>query len=277
MNSTKEVVNVQFQGESHEVDITNLTKEERIFVKRLSKMVKIDKRIDPNRIPRHIAFIMDGNGRWAKKRGMPRTFGYSEGVKKLITVVKRCADLGVQVMSVFAFSTENWNRPKDEIDEIFRLVRENLDKELAEYQKYGIRITTMGDIAKFPDDLQEKIREAVEQTKNNKRVTMNLCVNYGGRADIVNAVNRIRHESHGKMQDKITEEQFSKFLYGADLPDPDLIVRTSGEQRISNFLLWQMAYSEFLFIDEYWPQMDEKIVDRCVVEFQKRSRRFGKV
>ncbi|MCL2755851.1 MAG: polyprenyl diphosphate synthase [Firmicutes bacterium] len=233
-------------------------------------MIKINKKIDLNKVPAHVAFIMDGNGRWANKRGLHRHFGHRIGYTRVLMAVKRCADIGIKVVSVYAFSTENWNRPKEEVDEIFRIIRENMHKDLDEFQMNGIKVVASGDITKFPKDLYEKLTEIIEKTKNNTRCTLNLCINYGGRDDIVYAANRL----NGK---KVTEAEFGKLLYNSDLPDLDLVVRTSGEQRVSNFMLWQMAYAEFLFIKPHWPGISEKLVDKCIVDFQKRKRRFGKV
>ena len=224
-------------------------------------------------MPSHVAFIMDGNGRWAKRRGLPRYFGHSVGYGKLIRVVKHCAQIGIPVVSVYAFSTENWKRPKAEIDEIFRIVRENIERDTPMFHEYGIRVVTMGDITKFPQDLHDKLVEVRESTKSNTRCTLNLCINYGGRADIIRAVNTALE----KNKRQIDEETFAKYLYNPDLPEPDLIIRTSGEQRISNFMLWQMAYSEFLFIKKHWPSMNERTVNQCIIDYQKRHRRFGKV
>ena len=238
-----------------------------------SDLKKINKKIDPERVPKHIAFIMDGNGRWAKVRGLARKFGHKEGYRRMVKMVKHCADLGVSVVSYFAFSTENWNRPKDEVDEIFRIIRENMHADSEEFIKHGIRISVMGDITAFPGDLQDKLNEMVETTKGNTRCTLNLCANYGGRADITQAVNKAIKS--GKQN--ISEQEFSKYLYGSDLPAPDFIVRTSGEMRISNFMLWQMAYSELYFIKTFWPDMNERLIEKCIIEYQQRDRRYGKV
>jgi len=235
---------------------------------------------------KHIAFIMDGNGRWARRRGLPRYFGHKVGYDKMKAVTKRCSELGLEVCSIYAFSTENWSRPQEEIDELFRLIRENMHKDTPLFMEWNIRVVTMGDVTRFPKDLQDKLAEIVETTKNNTGCVLNLCINYGGRADIIHAVNKIRETDErflsgakGSYRGRadITEQEFDKLLYGADLPPPDLIVRTSGEQRVSNFMLWQMAYSEFLFIKPYWPQMTAKQVDKCVAAFKKRKRRFGKI
>jgi len=252
----------------------NITKAEKSYLESLDKVAKVNKRIDLNKVPAHVAFIMDGNGRWANKRGLHRHFGHRIGYTRTVMSVKRCADLGIKVVSFYAFSTENWNRPKEEVDEIFKIIRENMHKDQDEFYKHGIKVVASGDITKFPKDLQDKLVEVMKKTKDCKRCVLNLCINYGGRDDIVNAVNKV--VSSG-VKTKLTEQEFAKYLYNSDLPDPDLIVRTSGEQRISNFMLWQMAYSEFLFIKPHWPDMSEKIVDKCIIAFQKRKRRFGKV
>ena len=231
------------------------------------------KRPNPDKLPQHVAFIMDGNGRWAKRRGLPRNFGHMMGYARMVRVVKHCANIGIPVVSIYAFSTENWKRPQAEIDEIFRIVRENMERDIPIFNENGIRVVTMGDITKFPDDLQQSLVKTVESTKNNNRCTLNLCVNYGGRDEIVRAVNKIISNDI-KL---ISEEDFSKHLWNFELPDPDLVVRTSGEQRVSNFMLWQMAYSEFLFVREHWPSMNERLVNKCISAFQKRNRRFGKI
>ena len=262
-------------------------------------------------LPHHIAFIMDGNGRWAQKRGLVRTIGHRYGYEKMLDVVKHCAHIGIKVITLFAFSTENWNRPKDEIDEIFHIIRTNMERDSDLFKTEGIRITTMGDVTAFPADLQQKLAEITANTKTNNRCTLNLCINYGGRADILRAVNNIIHKiahnentstslrgghSPTKQSKKqkntsvstvnslsavcnytVDESEFARYLYNPDLPPPDLIVRTSGEQRISNFMLWQMAYSEFLFIKSFWPDMTTRLVDKCIANYQKRKRRFGKV
>ena len=238
----------------------------------------MESKLDPTKMPKHIAFIMDGNGRWAKKRGMPRTFGHKHGYVKMKMAVKHCVDLNIRVISIFAFSTENWNRPKDEIDEIFRLIREGMHEDSSLFMKWNVKVVTMGDLTKFPKDMYDKLVEVMEKTKNNTGTIFNLCANYGGRSDIVRAVNTILKErSNSGKEESVTEQEFEKYLYGAGLPPPDLIVRTSGEQRISNFMLWQMAYSEFLFIKPHWPAMTPKLIDKCILDYQSRDRRFGKI
>jgi len=218
-----------------------------------------------NQLPRHIAFIMDGNGRWASARGLARKFGHEAGAKAVMRAVERCAELGIKVVSFYAFSTENWGRSEEEVKGIFDIARGfSYDKLI----QNGVRVVTMGDVTKFPKDLQDKLAEVIAKTKDNTKITVNLCINYGGRAEIIRAVNNAKKP--------VTEESFKEYLYGADLPDPDFIVRTSGEQRISNFMLYQMAYAELYFPKLFWPNVNAKFIDRCVAEFQKRKRRFGK-
>ena len=236
-------------------------------IKRLNKKVKISKRIDQNRIPKHVAFIMDGNGRWAQRRGLPRKMGHKFGAQKIPDVVKRCTELNIKYVSLYAFSTENWNRPKEELDEMFRLARTSLQSYLPHLMKQGIRLRIMGDISRFPSDLKTIMRDITLETTHNRACNLTLCVGYGGRAEIANAANQIRGQ--------ITEDSIQKALYCPDIPDPDLIIRTSGEQRISNFMLWQMAYSELLFLKQHWPAMTPKLVDKCIIDFQKRKRRYG--
>ena len=245
-------------------------------------MSEVNKKIDLTRLPKHIAFIMDGNGRWANARNWARQKGHEVGYKKVLTAVKRCCELGIGIVSIYAFSTENWNRPKAEIDGIFKILRENMEKDTKEFDKYGVRVMTMGDVTKFPNDLQDKLTKVIEQTKNNKKCILNFCINYGGRAEILRAVNLLIKDNlekslAGGAVSEINDEAFKKYLYSTNLPDPDLIVRTSGEQRISNFMLYQMAYSEFYFPKLFWPAITGKFIDKCVIEFQKRKRRFGKL
>jgi len=256
-------------NEIHKKHEATLSKVENKIVKRLKKTVKISKKINPFRVPTHIAFIMDGNGRWAKKRGMPRKFGHKIGSQKMMMVLKRCIELGIKYVSFYAFSTENWSRPKDELDEMFRLARLAIERDAPEFMNLGVRLRTMGDTTKFPQDLQDALAKVTKETEANTKCTIVLCVNYGGRAEIVNAAKQIKAP--------ITEEALTKHLYCSDIPHPDLIVRTSGERRLSNFMLWQAAYAELLFIQPHWPAMTPKIVDQCIIDFQNRKRRFGKV
>lgn len=237
------------------------------------KNIKTD--IEGLTIPRHIAFIMDGNGRWAKNKGLARKMGHIAGVEALKRVLYRCNELDVKVVSVFAFSTENWNRPKEEVDGLMKLTIKIFKKDINEFIKKNVRVTHMGDLDNIvPEKVKKAILAGEEKAKHCTGAVFNFAFNYGGRAEIVNAVNKII--ASGKKA--VTENEFANYLYTAGLPDPDLIVRTSGEQRVSNFMMWQMAYSEFYFImDKHWPDMDKEDIDKLIAEFNKRERRFGAI
>lgn len=233
-------------------------------------------KIENLKLPKHIAFIMDGNGRWAKDRGLERKKGHIEGVEAMKRVLNRCNELEIECVSVFAFSTENWNRPKEEVDGIMKLLVRLFKNEGKEFVKKNVKVRHMGDV--FASVVPEKVRRAIldieEKTKHCTGAVFNLGFNYGGRADIVHAVNEIIKSE----KEKIDEAEFSNYLYTAGLPDPDIIVRTSGEQRISNFMIWQMAYSEFCFVkNKHWPDFKESDVDDIIVEYNKRNRRFGAI
>ena len=221
---------------------------------------------------RHIAFIMDGNGRWARRRAMPRKAGHSAGAKTFKKVVRYCGDVGIDIVTVYAFSTENWSRPKDEVNAIMALLDEYIKGAVDSDEENRIKYVFLGDKAALGEKLAAKCSELEELTKDNRRV-LNIALNYGGRAEIVHAVNTLIAE--GKKE--ITEKDISEKIYTAHCPDPDLIVRTAGEQRTSNFLMWQSAYSEYYFTDVFWPDFDEREVDKAVEEFSKRGRRFGGV
>ena len=229
--------------------------------------------LDANNLPRHLAFIMDGNGRWATAKGMPRTYGHREGANAMIRVVEACLDFGIKELSFFTFSTENWKRPKKEIDYIFELASE-FSKKLTE-KKYAndIKIMTIGDLSALPEETQKIIADAKQQTINGQKMIVNLAINYGGRDEIVMAVNNIIKNGINN----VTKDTISQYLYTKDLSDPDLVVRSSGEQRVSNFMLYQMAYSEFYFIKKHWPDFNKDTVLDCILEYQKRNRRFGEV
>ena len=214
---------------------------------------------------------MDGNGRWAKKRALPRKLGHKAGVDSLKKVIKACNDRGVQMCSFYAFSTENWKRPQDEIDALFKLVEEFAEKVLIEYADSNYRLMYMGDLSLLPKTTQDALYKLKEKSKDNTGMIINIAINYGGRQEIVNAINYILQSGLSK----VDEQMVSDCIYTSGLPDPDIIVRTSGEERISNFMLWQLAYSEFLFMDTLWPDMDEKSVDYIIEEYSKRNRRFG--
>lgn len=225
-------------------------------------------------VPRHIAFIIDGNGRWAKKRGLARMFGHREGVKTLEEIVYECARLGIEVVSVFGFSTENWNRPKPELDGLFDLFENFFDDEkCAEFSRLGIKIRIMGDYTKFPQNLVDNARRAIEATKNNTKMVLNMGINYGGHDDILHAINGMIDDGVKTVDAKTLES----YLYTAGLPYPDFVVRTSGEQRISNFMLWQMAYSELYFPKMLWPDFHKKNLYKAIKNYNKRHRRFGAI
>lgn len=226
----------------------------------------------PKILPRHIAFIMDGNGRWAKKRFLPRKAGHREGVKTMRKIVDACFALHIPYVTVYAFSTENKARPDDEVRSLFALMEEYFSEFLADMLEKDVRITTMGDLSYFPESLRTIIGEAKEKSKACQSGTLNIALNYGARAEIVRAVNRAVQAG-----ETVDEERFARYLYTADMPDPDLIVRTGGETRWSNFMLYQSAYSELVFCKTLWPSFDEKNLYEILNEYALRERRFGKV
>lgn len=223
------------------------------------------------KIPTHIGIIMDGNGRWATRLGLPRNMGHKEGIEALRRTIDAALKFGIKVLTVFAFSTENWKRSKSEIDGIFNLVRDYVKNSQDEFHRKGVRVCSMGDLTAFPSDLQHELERIKSKTANNSKLTLNLALNYGGRADIVRAVNSLINQ--GKKE--VTESDISKNLYSSDLPEPDLILRTSGEMRVSNFMLYQMAYSELYFPKVMWPDFNEKHLLRAIKEYSKRHRRYG--
>lgn len=226
--------------------------------------VKVDQRL------RHIAFIMDGNGRWAKKRGLPRNMGHREGVKAFDTLVRYCADIGLEAVTVYAFSTENWKRPENEVEGLMNLLDHYLERFINESSQYNAELHFIGDLSVFSQNLQNRIREA-ESGSKGKPCKLNIAFNYGGRSEIVQACNALMAE--GKTS--VTEQDIQNHLYTAHCPDPDLIIRTGGEMRLSNFLLWQAAYAEFYATDKLWPDMKPADVDDAIRAFYNRSRRFG--
>lgn len=235
--------------------------------------------INLDKVPAHIAIIMDGNGRWAKSRFMPRTYGHKVGVETIRKVVKECSRLGVKYLTLYAFSTENWKRPKDEVSALMGLLVKYLRNELEELHKNNVKILTIGDISKLPEACIEELALAKEKTKDNTGLVMSLALNYGGRNDLVNAVKNISQDLvDGKISlDDIGDNLISSNLSTNESPDPDLVVRTSGEQRLSNFLLWELAYSEFYFTDIHWPDFDEKELQKAIFAYQSRDRRFGAI
>ncbi|QQS36730.1 MAG: isoprenyl transferase [Ignavibacteriales bacterium] len=230
-------------------------------------------------IPTHIAIIMDGNGRWARKRGLPRTAGHKRGVDTVRDIVEACAQVGVKYLTLYTFSTENWKRPLDEVSVLMRLLLRSLKKRANELNKNDIKLTTIGDIESLPLDVQKQLNEDIERTSNNKRMVLNLALSYSGRWELVKAVKQLAEdiESGKKSPGEINENCISSYLTTASMPDPDLVIRTSGEFRVSNFLLWQIAYSEFYISDAYWPEFERKHLYEAIKNFQNRERRFGRV
>ena len=228
-------------------------------------------------IPGHIAIVMDGNGRWAKMRNRPRSMGHQAGLKALRAVIEHCAQLGVEALTVFAFSSENWNRPAGEVSRLMEIFLKALDKEVAELHANGICIRFIGDESAFKPAIQTKMSQAETLTAENEQMLVNVAVNYGGRWDIVQAARQMAESAvagHLSITD-VDETRFAQFLATARSPDPDLFIRTGGEMRISNFLLWQSAYTEFYFTPTLWPDFDGQALDRAVADFQSRERRFG--
>ncbi len=230
-------------------------------------------------IPEHVAIIMDGNGRWAKSKKMPRLAGHKAGVEALRDVLETAGDIGIKHMTFYAFSTENWNRPEDEVSGLLNLLYIYLRSETKKLHKNNIKICTIGDISKLPQKAREELERTMELTKNNTSMTVHLALNYGGRDDILRAVKNITEDvlNHNITTDDINEDLMSKYLYTVDIPDPDLMIRTSGEFRISNFLLWQMAYTEMYFVDCYWPDFDGSELRKAVENYNIRDRRYGNV
>lgn len=235
-------------------------------------------KLDRDTIPSHVAIIMDGNGRWAVEKGLPRTEGHRQGVETVRSTVRNCSDLGINVLTLFAFSTENWKRPAGEVNFLMSLPEKYFKQELPELMKNNVRVRLIGDGARLPRKVQKAVSEGSEATKNNSGMILNFALNYGSRAEILVAVNRLIADS--KINNKsasVDEKLFSKYLYTADIPDPDLLIRTSGEMRISNFLLWQLAYSELWFTDIYWPDFSRLHLLEALFDYQSRKRRFGKI
>ena len=226
----------------------------------------------------HIAIIMDGNRRWAKNKGLPSAIGHKKGVDALKKTVYACDDFGIKYLTVYAFSTENWNRKPEEVDFLMNLLGKTIQKELKELNDNGVVISFLGDLTKLSPKLQEILYHAIDVTKDNKGVNLQIAFNYGSRAEIVNAVKNISEKvKNGEMNvDDITENVVSKALYTSSIPDPDLLIRTGGEVRISNYLLWQIAYSEILIVDEFWPEFDKESLASAVEDFYSRNRRWGK-
>ena len=234
---------------------------------------------DPSPGPQHVAIIMDGNGRWAKARGLPRVAGHRRGADAVRRVIRGAGELGVPILTLFAFSTENWTRPADEVSDLMGLLRHYLRHELDELGRNGAKLRVIGDRDRLAKDIVGDIADAEARTRANTRIDVNICINYGARDEILRATrNLARKVAAGEVSaDKIDEASFERELLTAGVPDPDLLIRTSGEQRISNFLLWQCAYAELVFVDTLWPDFDKEHLEKAIAEFRKRERRYGGV
>lgn len=235
--------------------------------------------IDRNRLPKHIAIIMDGNGRWAAKRAMPRFFGHKAGMEAIREVLRTSSDIGIKILTVYAFSTENWNRPTDEVSYLMNLLIEYMHKEINELNKNNVKVKILGDLSPLPPTAVEEIEKAIELTHNNTGIQFNIALNYGSRAELISACRNIAKEVRdGKITvEDINEELISNSLFTKGDYDPDLVIRTSGEKRLSNFLLWQSAYSELVFADVMWPDFGKEELIDAILEYQSRDRRFGKI
>jgi len=238
---------------------------------------KLLKMVDKNRLPAHIAIIMDGNGRWAQKRRLPRSFGHRTGVESLRDIVKICAELKIRILTVYAFSTENWKRPLEEVHTLMNLLVEYLHKEIEELCRNGVRVNPIGRLGDLPPSAREALQMAMERSAGNKGLVLNVALNYGGRTEIVDAVRAIASRvEKGELQaEEIDDRTISNHLYTAGQPDPDLLIRPSGDYRVSNFLLWQLAYTEFWLTPVMWPEFRRIHLLRALVDFQRRDRRFG--
>lgn len=227
------------------------------------------------RIPRHIGIVMDGNGRWAQERGLPRLMGHRAGTENTRRVLRACGEFGIEIVTLYGFSTENWQRPKDEVERLFSIFEQAIDREVPELNRNGVRLRHLGRTEGLPERLVKKIERAMELTKDNDRLVLNLAFNYGGRAEIVDATRRIIAE--GIDPTAIDEELFSSYLYTAGLPDLDLFIRTGGEMRLSNFLLWQTAYAEYYTTPTYWPDFDEAELEKALLAYSQRKRKLGRL
>ena len=234
--------------------------------------------IDLKNLPKHIAIIMDGNGRWAKEKGLLRVLGHENGTKSVRTTVESCVSLGIENLTLYAFSTENWNRPKLEVKTLMQLLISSLKKEMDTMQKNEVRLNAIGNLSHLPKKVQQELLQVIEATKANKKMTLTLALSYGSRDEIVNATKQICDKVKNNIisLEKIDETLINQHLYTQNLPYVDLLIRTSGEKRISNFLLWQIAYAELYFTDVYWPDFENETLYEAIVNYQKRERRFGK-
>ena len=240
-----------------------------------SPELELANRLDPARMPRHIAVIMDGNGRWAQKRFLPRAAGHRAGVEAVRASIEGCRRLGVEALTLYAFSVENWKRPKDEVNTLWGLLLRYLRPELESLTENGVRLRVIGRVDELPLEVQTELSDAIAQTSSNTGMTLNVALNYGGRSEIVDAVNAAIADALNAGETRLDEEAFEKYLYTAGLPDPDLLIRTSGEVRVSNFLLWQIAYTEIWVTQRFWPDFREIDLLEAILDFQGRERRFG--
>lgn len=234
-------------------------------------------KINIDNLPKHIAIIMDGNGRWAAKRNLPRNFGHQEGMERVIEIVECASQIGIEYLTLYAFSTENWKRPPKEIEGLMKILILYIKRELDKLHKNNIKLNILGDISKLPELPRKEVEKAVEKTKNNTKMTLNIALNYGGRDEIIYAIKEyLKDVDLGNITyEELNSEMFSNYLYTKGQPDPDLVIRPSGEQRLSNFLLYQVAYSEFWYSDILWPDFTEKHLYQAIIDYQNRNRRFG--
>jgi len=228
----------------------------------------------PKRVPRHIAMIMDGNGRWALARGLPRLAGHRAGTENLRQIIEACGEYGIEYLTIYAFSTENWGRPIEEVQGLMRILEDVIDRELPELHKKGVQLRHIGQLDRLKPELRQKVLDAIEMTKDNDRLVLNVAFNYGGRDEIICAIQQMIEK--GVRPEEVTEDLVSQYLYTAGVPDPDLIIRTSGELRGSNFLIWQGAYAEWYFTPTFWPNFDREELQKALDEYSQRERRYGK-
>ncbi len=244
-------------------------------VKPDSREARLAAEIDPRRLPRHIAIIMDGNGRWAQRRRLPRVAGHRAGVRPVRETIESCAQLGIGWLTLFAFSVENWKRPRAEVETLWHLLRHSLKKELPELKRNGVRLQVIGRIDELPEEVQQDLDFAMVETAANTGLQLTIALNYSGRTELVDAVNAILDRARRNGDSRVTEKTISSNLYTAGVPDPDLLIRTSGEMRISNFLLWQIAYSEIWVTEKMWPDFRRTDLLQAILDYQKRERRYG--
>ncbi|MCK4436661.1 isoprenyl transferase [bacterium] len=243
----------------------------------VTKANELEEKLDKSKLPRHIAIIMDGNGRWARKRRLPRVAGHRAGVQSVREIVRACGEIGIKVLTLYAFSAENWKRPRREVDTLMRLLREFLRRELPSLNKNRVRLRAIGRLKELPPKVQEALEKTIKSTEGNNGLILNLAINYGGRSEIVDAVKGLAKDVEKGIckPEEINEEIFEKYLYTSHLPDPDLLIRTSGEHRVSNFLLWQVSYSEIWVTSVYWPDFRRRHLLEALLDYQGRERRFG--